>query len=264
MIKKLMSFSRRSMLEPRPLNLQQLIADLTGVLRRLLPEHIEIEVRTESPVEPISADAGAVEQILINLATNSRDAMTEGGTLSITTESTWLDAGYHATHPWCEPGPYVCIAVSDTGIGMTQETAQRIFEPFFTTKPAGLGTGLGMAMVYGLMKQHGGDVNVYSELSRGTTIKLYFPVTQVALQARPPLSSGIEPRGGTETILIVEDEEAIRRATKRALESHGYRVLLAADGEEALDVLRRPETRIDLVVSDLVMPRLGAGSKRPW
>jgi PAS domain S-box-containing protein len=257
MIKKLLGFSRRGTLAFESVDLRQLVADTTRVLRRLLEEHIAIDISVDEPVDAVRADPGAVEQILLNLATNARDAMPDGGTLRIDVCPSRLDAGYHATHPWVVPGDYVCITVSDTGVGMDEETKKQIFEPFFTTKPGGEGTGLGMAMIYGLVKQHGGYVHIYSELGKGTTVKVYFPTSreEVEAAAREPVSR--EVHGGTEMILVVEDEPAIRRATRRALESHGYAVLTAADGEEALEVFDAHESEIDLVISDLVMPKLG-------
>ncbi len=258
MIKKLMSFSRQTVLERKPVKLHELFADVGNLLRRLLPEHIAVDIMAPPDVGLIRADPGAVEQMLLNLATNARDAMPAGGRFRIDAARTHLDAGYLVTHPWCLPGDYACISVSDTGVGMDRETEERIFEPFFTTKPPGVGTGLGMSMVYGLMKQHGGYVNVYSEPGAGTVVKLYFPADASAAASQP---GRVEPpavaTGGTGRILVVEDEEAIRRAAKRALERGGYTVHVAADGEEALEILRTAEEPFDLVLSDLVMPKLG-------
>jgi len=167
-----------------------------------------------------------------------------------------LDEEYSLAHPWTAPGEYVCISVSDTGVGMDLETRERIFEPFFTTKPPELGTGLGLSMVYGLVKQQGGSIEVYTEKGEGTTVKLYFPlVKETAVRERDTAPRTMV--GGTETILIVEDEEPIRRAARRVLEKHGYTVMLASDGEEALDLYPQHQDEIDLVISDVVMPRLG-------
>jgi CheY-like chemotaxis protein len=230
------------------------------MLRRLLPVSIELTLHDGTdPADVVMADTGAIEQALVNLCTNARDAMPEGGRLHIECERTWLDEGYHATHPWVRPGPYVAISVSDTGTGMDEAIQARLFEPFFTTKPAGRGTGLGMAMVYGLMKQHQGMTHVYSEVGRGTTVRLYFPTTADAdtAVAHPRVSGPPRSMHGTETILLAEDEPAIRRATRRALEGKGYRVLVAEDGEEALELCGRHRDEIALVISDLVMPKLG-------
>ena len=260
LVGRLLQFGRRAMLNLEPVRPGLVVANLAGMLRRLLPEAIELHVTDDSgPRDLVLGDIGSLEQMLINLCTNARDAMPDGGTLRIDCGVRWLDEGYHATHPWVAPGPYVCLAVTDTGVGMSEEVQRRVFEPFFTTKPVGQGSGLGMAMVYGLMKQHGGMAHVYSEAGRGTVVRLYFPVT-----ASQPTDTGsrrdgdlMAARGGTETILLVEDEAAIRKTTKRALESKGYTVLVAEDGEEGLELYQKHKDAITLVVSDLVMPRLG-------
>ena len=261
MIERLLVFSRRGMLSKQSVRPGAIVSNLRDMLRRVLPETVRLELADATgPADTVFADIGAVEQIVVNLCTNARDAMPEGGTLRIEYARTWLDEGYHATHPWVEPGSYVSIAVSDTGTGMDDETKRRVFEPFFTTKPASKGTGLGMAMVYGLMKEHKGMVHVYSEVGQGTTIKLYFPLaTQVPTQSTVShrRSDPKQVRGGTETLLLAEDEAAIRRTTVRALTSKGYTVLVAEDGEEALELYRQNRERVTLVISDLVMPKLG-------
>jgi PAS domain S-box-containing protein len=255
MIRKLLGFARREKLQ---VDVQRLVNSFTKVVARLLPEYIKVQTVHGDGVSAFSCDPGAVDQILFNLATNARDAMPDGGTLRIETRPEHLDDGFHATHPWAVTGDYVCITVSDTGVGMDETTKDRIFEPFFTSKPRGEGTGLGMSMVYGLMKQHRGFVHVYSELGKGTHVKLYFPLADSdAARGAPALAPHRALLLGTESILVVEDEIAIRRATKRALESHGYKVLVAGDGEEALEIFAAHEGEIDLVMSDLVMPRLG-------
>jgi PAS domain S-box-containing protein len=257
LIRKLLGFSRRERLELRATDITQLVQDLSAMLRRVVPESIEIQLLAAEPDAVADADPGAIEQIVLNLATNSRDAMPDGGILRMETSRTWLDEGYRATHPWVDPGEYVCLTCTDTGIGMDEETKERVFEPFFTTKPPGEGTGLGMAMIYGLVKQHGGYVHVYSEPGEGTTVNVYFRAARASVQEIALASPAAEGMRGDETILLVEDEGGIRRATKRALEGQGYSVLLAADGEEALEAFRQHEAEIDLIVSDLVMPRLG-------
>jgi PAS domain S-box-containing protein len=258
LIRKLLGFSRRERLEVHPTDLTLLVSELSGVLKRVVPESIEIQVVAGEAEATVLADPGAVEQIVLNLATNSRDAMPDGGILRIEVTRTWLDEGYRATHPWVEPGEYVCVTCSDTGMGMDASTQERVFEPFFTTKPPGEGTGLGMAMIYGLVKQHGGYVHVYSEVEQGTTVNVYFPAASGEVgSAVDEVIRFEELRGRGETILLVEDEDGIRRATKRALEGRGYEVLVAEDGEEALEMFHRHEAEIDLIVSDLVMPRLG-------
>jgi PAS domain S-box-containing protein len=258
MVKKLLGYSRRGMIALRPLNIATVIADMLPTMRRILPEHIEVRFLPRGAKAVVQADEGALEQILFNLATNARDAMPEGGVLRIEVSHVLLDDEHHAVRGWGgASGEYVYVAVTDTGHGMDEETKERIFDPFFTTKPTGLGTGLGMAMIYGLVKQQDGYIDIQSDVGKGTTVGLYFPLAaDEAAGADEEEVDGKAPRG-TETILLVEDEDAIRRAAKRLLEKVGYTVLLAADGEEALDVFGRYETDIDLVITDLVMPHIG-------
>lgn len=257
MIRQLMAFSRHEQLRFEPVDLGALLREQVGVLSRILPETIDVRVAGEDGLPPARADARAVEQILLNLATNARDAMPQGGTLQLMTSRTWLDADFRAAQGWGEPGEYVALFVGDTGAGMDAATRARIFEPFFTTKPTGQGTGLGMAMVYGLMKQHRGFVHVYSEAGEGTTIKLWFPVVTPddATGAPEPRLEAL-PRG-SETLLVVEDEAPLRRAARRVLEQYGYTVLVAADGEEGWTLFQEQVNGIDLIITDLVMPRLG-------
>jgi signal transduction histidine kinase len=262
MVRKLLAFSRAGQLEIRSVDLNVVLTDLSTILRRLLPEHIEVEiVATNGPLH-LRADAGAVEQILLNLATNARDAMPHGGKLRIVTAIVELDAGFRdvvgGTAP---PGRYATVAVSDTGTGMDATTRDRMLEPFFTTKPPGQGSGLGMAIVFGLMRQHGGMLRVETEPARGTTVRLYFPAAAEGATSAPPPTSA-PPAGGSETILLVEDEPDIRRIAQRALERAGYRVLLAGDGVDALERLRQQPSDVHLVVSDVVMPRLGGPELR--
>jgi signal transduction histidine kinase/ActR/RegA family two-component response regulator len=259
MVAQLLRFSRRDLLNRQPVNPAAVVRDFVAMLRRLLPETVRLELEEDAKPGTVLADSGALEQIVANLCTNARDAMPDGGTLRLECRNTWLDAGYHATHPWVNPGPYICVSVADTGTGMDEVTKQRIFEPFFTTKPAGSGTGLGMAMVYSLMRQHDGMAQVYSELGRGTIVKLYFPAIIDSVQRvdRDLHTDPREIRGGNELILLVEDEPAIRRASRRALQGKGYSTVEAADGEEALEIFRQHSDSISLIISDLVMPKLG-------
>ncbi len=260
MIQRLLHFSRRATLTKHTIRPGDVVGGLAPMLRRLLPESIHIQMRDGSgPSDVVLGDTVAIEQMIVNLCTNARDAMANGGTLRIETDRTRLDDSYLDTHPWVAPGSYVCVAVSDDGVGMDEATLQRLFEPFFTTKPVSEGTGLGMAMVYGTMKQHGGMVHAYSELGHGTTIKLYFPLASSTTGAAPVANDPVPQasRGGTETILLAEDEPGIRRTTKRALEARGYEVMVAEDGAVALELFRRHRSEIDLVISDLVMPNLG-------
>ncbi|MBI4542236.1 MAG: PAS domain S-box protein [Gemmatimonadetes bacterium] len=253
---KLLGFSRRKELEFQVLDLSELLGDFTRLLRGLVPENIELKMALEPAGAVVRADADAVEQIVMNLVTNARDAMPGGGTLVISTARAALDQEFSERYGWGGPGDYVVLTVSDTGGGMDRQTQQRIFEPFFSTKPVGVGTGLGMAMVYGLVKQQGGYVHVYSEPGRGTTVKVYFQAESGVAPSRTTQETPVV-KGGTERILVVEDELALRRAAERALEKHGYTVLVAADGQEALELLRMEKGAIDLVVTDVVMPRLG-------
>jgi PAS domain S-box-containing protein len=258
LIRRLLAFTRQESLTLRLVDLAQVLDELSTALRRLLPETIEIQVAADRSLPWVYADSGAVEQIVMNLATNSRDAMPNGGVLRIGTRHESLDDRHRALHGWGLPGEYVVLSVRDTGSGVDEATRQRIFEPFFTTKPPGQGTGLGMPMVYGLTKQHRGFVDVESQVGQGTTVDVYFPISAGAPDtSQDPAQQAEEPRGGTETILLVEDEPAIRRAAKRTLEQYGYSVLLAPDGEEGLKVFRERQEEIRLVVSDVVMPRKG-------
>lgn len=258
MVKKLLGYSRRGMIALRPLNIATVIAELLPTMRRILPENIEVRFLPRATEAVVQADEGALEQIVFNLATNARDAMPDGGMLRIEVSHVLLDDEHHAVRGWGgTSGEYVHVSVTDTGHGMDEETKERIFDPFFTTKPTGLGTGLGMAMIYGLVKQQDGYIDIQSDVGEGTTVGLYFPLSadEGTGVDEEEVDAGA-PRG-TETILLVEDEDAIRRAAKRLLEKVGYTVLLAADGEEALDVFGRYETDIDLVISDMVMPHVG-------
>ena len=258
MIQRLLGFSRQASLQMVPTDLRQLALDLAGMLRPVISEDFNIEILEDEAVGVVSADPDAVEQMLTNLLTNARDAMPLGGTIRIAVNRAQVDEQQAAVRQ-VAPGRCVCLSMSDTGAGIDEETKARIFEPFFTTKPPGEGTGLGMAMVYGLMKQHGGFVDVDSQVGKGTTVKLYFPAVQEA-----PMVLSLSPQaadevpGGTETILLTEDDHAQRRATKRELEQFGYRVLEAADGEAALALLfQERSTEIDLIITDVIIPQNG-------
>ncbi len=260
LIRKLMAFSRRELLDVELLDVNEVAADASNVLRRLLPENIELLVAATPTSDRVRADRSAVFQILLNLATNARDAMPEGGRLSVRTATVQVDDALARHWGFGRPGRYVAIEVEDTGVGMDDGVRARLFEPFFTTKPVGKGTGLGLSMVYGLTKQHDGFVIVESEPGRGARFQVLLPVAApagasaaaAATAARAPLEGR-----GTETILLVEDEESIRRSARRALEQFGYRVLTAVDGRDALGVLGRSEgAAVDLIIADVVMPRL--------
>lgn len=255
MIKRLLSFSRRVQFPPQPVDIGELLQDLVTTLRTLLPETIEIQVENDLALPQVQADPGAVEQIVINLATNARDAMPNGGILRLEARHARLDASHRAQHGWGNPGQYVRLSATDSGTGMDEEVLAKIFEPFFTTKEAGHGTGLGMPMVYGLMKQHGGFVDVQSERGKGTTVQVYFPANTERVTLPMPAEQTQDVTGGTETILVVEDEEPVRRAAQRVLERFGYTVLLAPDGKKGLQLYRDNED-VGLVISDVMMPKM--------
>ena len=257
LVRKLLAFSRSTKLELEPVRMAGLLGEMSSMLRRLLPEHINFVMPPDGDTGIVLADSGALEQIVLNLATNARDAMPAGGVLLIETSYRQIDEAYCAAQGWGEPGRYFCMAVRDTGHGMDAATRARIFEPFFTTKSPESGTGLGLAIVYGLVRHHRGYVEVDSEVGVGTVVRILLPAMGREVERRAvPRTAGIA-RGGSEVILLVEDEEPIRRATQKALARYGYTVLLAADGVEALAIIRSDEHSIDLVISDLMMPRMG-------
>ena len=256
LVHRLLGFSRHETLDLRPLSVPEWVREELHTLRRLLPATIDIRCEADPEAGVVDADPGALEQILLNLATNARDAMPQGGTLHLEVRRTRLDAEDRPLHAWVEPGVYVCIAVSDTGAGMDRQTQARVFEPFFTTKPAGVGTGLGMAMVYGLVKQHTGYVHLYSEVGQGTTVKLYLPLAHE--QPLPSGPSGEEEMlpGGTNAILLVEDDPHLRAVAQRLFEKVGYRVFAAGDGQEGLAAYRAHAAGVDLVITDMIMPKI--------
>jgi two-component system, cell cycle sensor histidine kinase and response regulator CckA len=254
--RQLLAFSRKQVLAPEVLDVNRLIENLEKMLRRLIGEHIELVTRLAPTLGRVRADAGQIEQVILNLVVNGRDAMPRGGRLVIETAGVELDDAYAREHVSVRPGRYVMIAVSDSGLGMDAATKSRIFEPFFTTKPTG--TGLGLATVYGIVKQSGGNIWVYSELGRGTTFKIYLPKLEGAEEVVAPKKEPVSvPAVGAETILLVEDEEAVRSLTRRVLEKHGYAVLVAKSGAEALEIARSHTSPVHLLLSDLVMPGMG-------
>ncbi|HXG67215.1 MAG TPA: PAS domain S-box protein [Blastocatellia bacterium] len=252
--RQLLVFSRRQQLERRSLDLNETINGLTKLLKRVIGEDVEIRLNLDADLPPIFADAVHVEQVIMNLAVNARDAMPGGGQLLIETRRVSFDEAYCHEHLWARPGDYAQLAVTDTGAGMDAETLQHIFEPFFTTKGMGKGTGLGLAVVYGVVKQHDGFLRVDSEPGRGTTFNLYFAAHQES--AKEVSAAAPVLRGGSETILVAEDEEALRHLAKNILSVLGYDVLLAKEGEEALRICQTNGRHIDLIVTDLVMPRM--------
>ncbi len=257
LVHKLLGFSRHGKLKLEALNLTDWARDVLEVVRRVLPENIEIQFDAAAEPGLVEADPGALEQIVMNLVTNARDAMPEGGTLHVAVAQALLDEEDRPLHAWVAPGPYVCVTVSDTGVGMDEATLARVFEPFFTTKPLGVGTGLGFPMVYGLVKQHKGFVLLYSEVGQGTTVKVYLPLAPGGTQTAAPPNRDELLRGGTEAILLLEDDARLRSVAERLLRKVGYRVTAAPDGEQGLVLYRAHRTELDLVVTDLMMPRLG-------
>ncbi|MGC2283960.1 MAG: PAS domain S-box protein [Candidatus Acidiferrum sp.] len=252
--KQLLAFSRMQVLQPRVMNLNGVVEDMGKLLPRLIGEDVELGIRTAQDLGAIRADASQMEQIIMNLAVNARDAMPTGGRLLIETANADLDGTYSSTHPIVQPGRYVLLAVSDTGIGMDTDTQAHIFEPFFTTKEQGKGTGLGLATVYGVVKQSGGFIWVYSEVGKGTSFKIYLPrVDQPEDKGSTPALFSEAPRG-TETILLAEDEQDVREVAREFLESGGYTVIEAHNGTEALGLASEHKSSIDLLVTDMVMP----------
>lgn len=254
--RQLLAFSRSQILEPKILNLNRIVTDTERMLRRLIGEDILISVVLEPTLGQVRADPGQMEQILLNLAVNARDAMPQGGNLTIETANVELDESYTIADPDVKPGSYVSIAMTDTGIGMDEATKARIFEPFFTTKGLGKGTGLGMATVFGIVKQSGGQIIVYSEVGHGTTFRIYLPRTDAVVRNEATRSRHHSATTGTETILLAEDESALRSITRRILERQGYTVLEAEDGGTALRTASEHEGTIHLLISDVVMPRM--------
>ncbi|HLK03244.1 MAG TPA: ATP-binding protein [Candidatus Acidoferrum sp.] len=254
--RQLLAFSRSQLLQPKVLDLNDLVMDSTRLLKRLLREDIEFNVSLGESLGRVLADPGQLEQVLLNLTVNAADAMPEGGTLLIETHNISVDAKHSLTHPSVNPGNYVLLAVTDSGIGMTPEIKARIFEPFFTTKDAGKGTGLGLATVYGIVNQSSGFIHVDSALGDGTRFEIYLPLTHEQLPAASsdlPIATATKHR---ETVLLVEDEDSVRSLTCEFLQSAGYQVLTASDGVEALEIADRLKGAIHLLVTDVVMPRM--------
>ncbi|MEX2271465.1 MAG: ATP-binding protein [Vicinamibacterales bacterium] len=252
--RQLLAFSRRQVMQPEVVAVNAVLTGVEKLLRRLIGEQIHIVLGLAASADAVKVDPGQLEQVLMNLAVNARDAMPDGGTLTIATANVDLDDAYVRQHVNVGQGPYVMITVADTGAGMDAETQAHLFEPFFTTKPVGEGTGLGLATVYGIVRQSGGHIYVYSELGRGTTFKVYLPATnqEPTLRDRPRASP--QAQGGSETILVVEDNAQVRTIASRVLNQLGYRVLSASSGEEALTILQVERAAVDLVISDVIMP----------
>ena len=252
--RQLLAFSRQQILTPKVLNLNELVSDMVKMLPRLIGEDIAISTKLEPAIGSVKADQGQIEQVVMNLAVNARDAMPSGGRLTIGTADAVFDEMYARQHPGAKPGKYVMLSVADSGVGMNSQTLQHIFEPFFTTKEVGKGTGLGLATVYGIMKQSGGYIWVDSELGNGSCFQIFLPhveeaVTHVAEQTSPSPNSQ-----GSETILVAEDAEPLRKLARTFLEERGFQVLTASSGEEALKVAAEFSGKIHLLLTDVVMP----------
>ncbi len=252
--RQLLAFSRKQVLEPRIIDLNSVVLNLDKMLRSLISENIELKTDLADNLGAARADPNQIEQVIMNLAINARDAMPDGGTVTIETGNVTLDDAYAAQHVSVIPGEYVMLAVSDTGCGMDEKTQSRIFEPFFTTKPAGRGTGLGLSTVYGIVKQTGGNIWLYSEPGKGTTFKIYLPAIAALPEDIGKVAPAEAPRRGAGTVLVVEDDEQLRRLTHRALDAQGYTVLVADRGATALDIARRHKGEIDLLLTDVIMP----------
>jgi signal transduction histidine kinase/ActR/RegA family two-component response regulator len=260
LVEKLLLFSRRQTMHPMVLDLNEAVADLLKMLRRVIGETVRLEWHPGDDVGAVHADHSMVEQALMNLCVNARDAMPEGGTLTIETENVMVDEEYCASHSSAVPGRYSLLTVSDTGEGMDRETLGRAFEPFFSTKEIGKGTGLGLATVYGIVKQHGGMINVYSEPGQGTVFKLYWPVVDSAADlGEAPEEDDHDPSwaGGRETILLAEDNALVRRLARAILQRAGYTVVTAGSGTEAVSIAEEEGERLDLAILDVVMPDMG-------
>ncbi|MGH7498624.1 MAG: PAS domain-containing protein [Gemmatimonadales bacterium] len=258
--RQLLAFSRQQVLDPQVLDLNGVVAAIEPLARRLVAENITVATRLDGDLYPVVADRNQLDQVILNLVVNARDAMADGGAVMIETRNVVLDEEFCLAHPSAQPGPHVVLSVTDTGCGMDAETQGRIFEPFFTTKPVGLGTGLGLSTVYGIVKQSGGHIWVHSRVGRGSTFRIYLPgggvlESEAQPAARPRPATQAEDRAGA-TILVVEDDGAVRSAVCRLLERRGYRVVESMNGRQALAALRENDDPVDLVISDIVMPEM--------
>jgi CheY-like chemotaxis protein len=252
--RQLLAFSRKNVVQPQVLDLNDRLKDVSKLLRPLMGEDVEIVISPRSEAAIVEADPGQLDQVVLNLAVNARDAMPNGGKFMLETSQVKTDEIFSQMHKPLAAGSYVMLAVSDTGVGMDPATVSRIFEPFFTTKEVGKGTGLGLAMVYGIVQQAGGHIWVYSEPRRGTTFKIYLPSAEHKLGAETKMEEEVlTPRREGVTVLLVEDDELMRQLTRQLLEEHGYRILEAKDGQDALAIARSHSGHIDLLLTDVVM-----------
>ncbi len=253
LVQQLLAFSRRQVIDPKIISINDVVQNLVKMLHRIIGEHIALKLSLSDDISPVMADTGQMVQVIMNLCVNARDAMPEGGELAIETSNTIIDEEYCQIHPWAHPGFYALLSITDTGIGMDSETQARIFEPFFTTKELGKGTGLGLAIVYGIIKQHNGLINVYSQKGYGTTFKIYLPSASGKPEAfETPWIA--EVKGGKETILLAEDNDMLREYTETILKDLGYTVIAAKNGDEAIKIFTANSDKIQLTVLDVIMP----------
>jgi CheY-like chemotaxis protein len=253
--KDLLLFSRKQAIDKKPVDLNECIQKLSKFLVRVIGEDIAFKTTLSGGAIPVLADSYQIDQVLMNLATNARDAMPKGGSFRITTEQVYLHDSFTSARGLGTPGKYAVVSVTDTGQGMNEETRQRVFEPFFTTKEVGKGTGLGLSVVYGIVRQHDGQVTVYSEPGHGTTFRIYLPVNEASASAEQAAVEEEAPVGGTETLLLAEDDKAVREMTLVLLKDFGYRVITAVDGEDAVKKFSENKDRVQLLLFDLIMPK---------
>jgi signal transduction histidine kinase len=258
--RQLLTFSRQQPMEARVLDLASSVGHIESMLKRLIGENIDVSIVSDGRVGRVKADPTQIEQVIMNLVINARDAMPDGGRLIVETSSVEIDAEYAASHPDARPGPHVMLAVSDNGSGMSVETLSHIFEPFFTTKELGRGTGLGLATVYGIVRQSGGHLAVYSEVGRGTSFKIYLPRVVEAAEEAQAATRSEAARTGQETILLIEDEDGLREVLVEQLQEGGYTVVTGTDAEAALEAAERHPDPIHLVIADVVLPKTSGGS----
>jgi two-component system, cell cycle sensor histidine kinase and response regulator CckA len=254
--RQLLAFSRQQVLEPRFLSLNTSVAEIEKMIRRLIGEDIDLRITLDPALGSVKADPGQIDQIIMNLAVNSRDAMPEGGKFVIETNNAELDDEFAFHHPPSIAGSYVVLTITDTGIGMSRETIAHIFEPFFTTKEIGKGTGLGLSTVYGVVKQSNGYIWVYSEPGQGSVFKIYLPRVVESAEQVQPQKGAEESLRGTETVLLVEDEQSVRTLTRTMLEQSGYTVLEAENGSRAVEIAKDHQGRIQLLLTDVLMPEM--------
>jgi len=253
--KSLLAFSRKQIMQMKTVNINDIVLGMITILNRVIGEDIYLQVNTAVHDLIVNVDTNQIEQVIMNLTTNARDAMPGGGTLTVRTEEIEIDENYIQMHQEGEVGKYAVLSFTDTGMGMDEKTRENIFDPFFTTKDVGKGTGLGLAMIFGTIKQHNGFINVYSEPGKGTTFKTYLPLSESGVKVMKEKEAG-PISSGTETVLLVEDDENVRNVIKALLEEYGYSVIEAIDGKHALELFRENRDRIQLVITDIIMPGL--------